>query len=68
MTDTDVERLTGNPRRAILGMSLPLTVAMLISYVQNFIDMAWCSGLGSAAMAAVSIKPGPTLRALPPSA
>ena len=56
MTDTDVERLTGNPRRAILGMSLPLTVAMLISYVQNFIDMAWCSGLGSAAMAAVNVS------------
>ncbi len=52
----DVERLTGNPRRAILGMSLPLTVAMLISYVQNFIDMAWCSGLGTSAMSAVNVS------------
>lgn len=56
MTNKDVENLTGNPRRAILSMSLPLTIAMLISYVQNFIDMAWCSGLGSGAMAAVNVS------------
>ncbi len=56
MNSKDVENLTGNPRRAILSMSLPLTVAMLISYVQNFIDMAWCSGLGTAAMSAVNVS------------
>lgn len=52
----DVKKLTGNPRRSILTMSVPLMVAMLISYVQNFVDAAWCSGLGSSSLAAITVS------------
>lgn len=48
--------MTENPRQAIVAMSLSLIVAMLVSYIQTFVDMAWCAGLGSAALSAINLS------------
>ncbi len=51
----DVENLLSNPKRALLTMSLPLLFALLVENIQSFVDGVWCSGLGSAAMSAISL-------------
>ena len=52
----NVRMMTENPRHSILSMSVPLTVALLISYIQHFVDSVWCAGLGTAAMSAVTVS------------
>ncbi len=52
----NVRMMTENPRHAILAMSVPLTIAMLISYVQHFVDTVWCAGLGTSAMSAITVS------------
>lgn len=52
----DVENLLSNPKRALLTMSLPLLLALLVENLQSFIDGIWCSGLGSSALSAISIS------------
>ena len=48
-----VETLLGNPRKAILAMSIPLIIAMVAQSANNLIDAVWVAGLGSEALAAV---------------
>ncbi len=48
-----VETLLGNPRKAILAMSIPLIIAMIAQSANNLIDAVWVAGLGSDALAAV---------------
>lgn len=50
---SNVEVMLGNPKRALLKMSLPLIVSLLISSFYNLIDAAWVSGLGADALAGV---------------
>jgi putative MATE family efflux protein len=45
--------MLGNPKRALLKMSIPLIVSLLISSFYNLIDAAWVSGLGADALAGV---------------
>ena len=52
----NVRMMTENPRHSILRMSVPLTVALLISYIQHFVDSVWCAGLGTAAMSAITVS------------
>ncbi|MCQ2078474.1 MAG: hypothetical protein MJZ38_00215 [archaeon] len=52
----DARMMTEEPRRAILVIAASLIVAILISHAQTFIDMAWCAGLGSAALSAVNLS------------
>ena len=52
----DVENLLSNPRRALLTMSIPLLLALIVENLQSFIDGVWCSGLGSEAMSAISMS------------
>ncbi len=51
----DVETLLGNPRKAVLAMSVPLFFAFLVEQVQLFVDTAWCSGLGPDKLSALTI-------------
>lgn len=51
----NVMMMTERPRHAILTMSVPLTIALLISYIQNFVDSIWCAGLGTNAMSAITV-------------
>ena len=52
-SDSGVEVMLGNPKRALLRMSVPLIVSLLISSLYNLIDAAWVSGLGADALAGV---------------
>ena len=52
---SDVDVMLGNPRRAILAMAVPVTVAMLVQSLNNMIDAVWVSGLGTAALAATGV-------------
>lgn len=48
-----VSLLIGDPKKAILKLSGPMIVAMIISATYNVVNAAWVSGLGSDALAAV---------------
>ncbi|MEM2878483.1 MAG: MATE family efflux transporter [Candidatus Hadarchaeales archaeon] len=48
-----VKLLLGEPRKAILKLSIPMVVAMLVQTTYNLVDAIWVSGLGTAALAAV---------------
>ncbi|MDO5815434.1 MAG: MATE family efflux transporter [Methanobrevibacter sp.] len=48
-----VDILLGNPKKALLRMSMPLIISLLISSLYNLIDAAWVSGLGADALAGV---------------
>ena len=51
----DVETLLGDPRKAVLAMSVPLFFAFLVEQVQLFVDTVWCSGLGPDMLSALTI-------------
>ncbi|WP_405304287.1 MATE family efflux transporter, partial [Methanobrevibacter sp.] len=57
MKDSDnsnsVDVMLGNPKHALLKMSIPLIISLLISSLYNLIDAAWVSGLGADALAGV---------------
>ena len=48
-----VDIMLGNPKKALLRMSIPLIISLLISSLYNLIDAAWVSGLGADALAGV---------------
>ena len=50
---SNVDIMLGNPKKALLRMSVPLIVSLLISSFYNLIDAAWVSGLGADALAGV---------------
>ena len=50
----DLERMLGDPKKAIRSMLLPLMVSYLVVQINLFADTSWCSGLGSDATSAVS--------------
>ena len=50
---SSVDIMLGNPKRALLKMSIPLIISLLISSLYNLIDAAWVSGLGADALAGV---------------
>jgi len=50
---SNVDVMLGNPKQALLRMSVPLIVSLLISSFYNLIDAAWVSGLGADALAGV---------------
>ena len=48
-----VNLITGDPKRAILKLSGPLIVSMLLMSLYNLVNAIWVSGLGGDALAAV---------------
>ncbi len=50
-----VEMLLGNPRKAILKLSVPMMIGMSVQVIYNLVDAMWVSGLGNYALAAVGI-------------
>ena len=48
-----VNTLLGDPKNAILKLSVPMIIAMLINSLYMFIDGIWLAGLGENALAAV---------------
>ena len=49
----NVDIMLGNPKKALISMSIPLIISLLISSLYNLIDAAWVSGLGADALAGV---------------
>lgn len=53
-TDTEgVALLTGDPKKAIVKLSGPMIVAMLLMSTYNIVNAIWVAGLGSDALAAI---------------
>jgi len=48
-----VDVMLGNPKKALVSMSIPLIISLLISSFYSLIDAAWVSGLGADALAGV---------------
>jgi len=51
----DVEVLLGDPKKAVIAMAVPAIVALLAQSINSVIDAVWVAGLGSDALAAVTI-------------
>ncbi|MBE6499065.1 MAG: MATE family efflux transporter [Methanobrevibacter thaueri] len=50
---SNVDMMLGNPKKALIRMSIPLVASLLISSFYNIIDAAWVSGLGADVLAGV---------------
>ena len=52
-SSNNVDMMLQNPKKALINMSIPLIVSLLITSFYNLIDAAWVSGLGADALAGV---------------
>lgn len=52
-SSNNVDIMLQNPKKALINMSIPLIVSLLITSFYNLIDAAWVSGLGADALAGV---------------
>ena len=50
-----VEILLGEPKKAILKLSVPIMIGMLVQAVYNLADGIWVAGLGADALAAIGL-------------
>jgi Na+-driven multidrug efflux pump len=48
-----LKALLGDPKKAILSLSLPMIVAIVVQILYNLINRIWVSGLGAESAAAV---------------
>ncbi|MCL1984255.1 MAG: MATE family efflux transporter [Methanomassiliicoccaceae archaeon] len=51
----DVEIMLGSPKKAVIKMAGPITVAIFASSINGLIDAAWISGLGPNALSAIGL-------------
>ena len=49
----NIEMITGDPKKAIVKLALPMMLSMLLIMLYNLADSIWVSGLGSDALAAI---------------
>lgn len=54
-TTKGVQNLLGDPKKAIVKISLPMVIAMSFQSLYNVIDAIWVAGLGSDALAAIGL-------------
>ena len=52
-SSNSVDIMLGNTKKALISMSIPLIISLLITSFYNLIDAAWVSGLGADALAGV---------------
>ncbi|MHC1605536.1 MAG: MATE family efflux transporter [Candidatus Methanofastidiosia archaeon] len=50
-----VRSLLGDPKKAILKLSIPMMIGMLVQALYNLVDAIWVAGLGADALAAVGL-------------
>lgn len=48
-----VKTLQGDPKKAIVKLSVPMVVAMSVQTIYSLVDTYWVSGLGADALAAM---------------
>ncbi|WP_295113447.1 MATE family efflux transporter [uncultured Methanobrevibacter sp.] len=51
--NSNIEMITGDPKKAIIKLALPMMVSMLLIMMYNIADSIWVAGLGADALAAV---------------
>ena len=49
----NIEMITGDPKKAIIKLAIPMMVSMLLIMLYNIADSIWVAGLGPDALAAV---------------
>ena len=49
----NIEMITGDPKKAIIKLAIPMMISMLLIMMYNLADSIWVAGLGSDALAAV---------------
>ena len=49
----NIEMITGDPKKAIVKLAVPMMVSMLLIMLYNIADSIWVAGLGADALAAV---------------
>jgi len=49
----NIEMITGDPKKAIIKLALPMMVSMLLIMMYNIADSIWVAGLGADALAAI---------------
>ncbi|ABO35806.1 MATE efflux family protein [Methanococcus maripaludis C5] len=54
-TTKGVQNLLGDPKKAIVKVSVPMIIAMSFQSLYNIIDAIWVAGLGSDALAAIGL-------------
>lgn len=50
-----VKTLLGNPKKAVLKLSGPMVIGMLVQSLYNIVDGIWVAGLGADALAAIGL-------------
>ena len=53
MYDKNIDVITGDPKKAIVKLSIPICITLIISVLYNVVDTIWVSGLGSDALSAI---------------
>ncbi len=51
----NIEMITGNPKKAILKLSIPMMFTLLISILYNVVDSIWVVGLGPEPLVAMGL-------------
>lgn len=49
----NIEMITGDPKKAIIKLSIPMMISMLLIMLYNIADSIWVAGLGADALAAI---------------
>ena len=49
----NIEMITGDPKKAIIKLSIPMMLSMLLIMLYNIADSIWVAGLGADALAAI---------------
>lgn len=49
----NIEMITGDPKKAIVKLALPMMLSMLLIMLYNLADSVWVAGLGADALAAI---------------
>ena len=49
----NIEMITGDPKKAIIKLALPMMLSMLLIMMYNIADSIWVAGLGAEALAAI---------------
>lgn len=51
--NSNIEMITGDPKKAIIKLAIPMMVSMLLIMLYNIADSIWVAGLGADALAAI---------------
>ena len=49
----NIEIITGDPKKAIVKLAIPMMISMLLIMMYNIADSIWVAGLGADALAAI---------------